>query len=558
MSSELDSLRQRIIEIEAENAEVKAKYIKVMDENVEVKAENAKLRYALEEHEARFTRLEQRDKEKTNLIAKMDDDIKEIKQSSANASSVENPNNVVRLGKLEKMANSLNTSDSTFNSNVCKPIHTETKSLEDKETDDFLDEVHKKRVSDEIRQRNKEKKIQRESTVPSDLSCITETSLRNHDENKSNTKTVNIVHDQEKISLEDSVQKMPERLNEDVSQRESDSGLVTEIVRDLLQGFLVDDFQREFINTEFIDREHFNSSPVTEELARLFHQASIARKNSIKAKQEEISSWGRYSERFEDKVMKLRSEDKNLKDKTARSQIYNEMKPYLSGVSDEYLRKITSKARKINKLFGYDYDPITLKKIKGIGWHMVNRVTYSADSISRLTNLQIQYIIDRMNLTVTNKTVNNVHDQSHVTLEIITSDTTAPITLLSMGRITSEKIVNASQTIPAEVPAFSQPNASPEMISSDMFQASVSSASQSKPAYDHSYFRNKILDQYPNLYRECSSENFDYYGITDETSCGDYICPLCKLGHDDEEIEGRYKAGSYFIKCEQREIEIVA
>ena len=33
----------------------------------------------------------------------------------------------------------------------------------------------------------------------------------------------------------------------------------------------------------------------------------------------------------------------------------------------------------------------------------------------------------------------------------------------------------------------------------------------------------------------------------------------CKLDHDDEEsIEGRYKAGSYFIKCEQREIEIVA
>ncbi|GBC45505.2 hypothetical protein GLOIN_2v1738149 [Rhizophagus irregularis DAOM 181602=DAOM 197198] len=370
----------------------------------------------------------------------MDDDIKEIKQSSANASSVENPNNVVRLGKLEKMAKPSNTSDSTFNSNVCKPIRTETKSLEVKETDDFLDEVHKKRVSDEIRQRNKEKKIQRELTVPSDLSCVTETSLRNHDENESNTKTVNIVHDQEKISLEDSVQKMPERLNEDVSQRESDSGLVTEIVRDLLQGFLVDDFQREFINTEFIDREHSNSSPVTEELARLFHQASIARKNSIKAKQEEISSWGRYSERFEDKVIKLRSEDKNLKDKTARSQIYNEMKPYLSGVSDEYLRKITSKARKINKLFGYDYDPITLKKIK-----------------------------DQVNLTVTNKTVNNVHDQSHVTSEMITSDTTAPITL---GRITSEKIVNASQTIPAEVPAFSQPNASPEMISSDMFQAS--------------------------------------------------------------------------------------
>jgi hypothetical protein len=159
-----------------------------MNENAEVKAENAKLRCALEEHEARFMKLEQRDKEKTNLIAKMDDNIKEIKQSLANASSVKNPNNVVRLGKLEKMAKPSNISDSTFNSNVCKPIRTETKSLEDKETDDFLDEVHKKKVSDEIRQRNKEKKIQRESIVPSDLSCVTETSLRNHDENESNTK----------------------------------------------------------------------------------------------------------------------------------------------------------------------------------------------------------------------------------------------------------------------------------------------------------------------------------------------------------------------------------
>src|SRR6185312_8662493 len=71
--------------------------------------------------------------------------------------------------------------------------------------------------------------------------------------------------------------------------------------------------------------------------------------------------------------------------------------------------------------------------------------------------------------------------------------------------------------------------------------ANVLPASQS---YDRSYFRNKILDQYPNLYRECSSENFDYYGITDATSCEvsrETICPLCKLGHDDEEIEGSIK-----------------
>jgi hypothetical protein len=44
------------------------------------------------------------------------------------------------------------------------------------------------------------------------------------------------------------------------------------------------------------------------------------------------------------------------------------------------------------------------------------------------------------------------------------------------------------------------------------------------------------------------------YGITNEK-----ICPLCELEHDEEEsLEGRYKAGFYFIKCEQREIEITA
>ena len=101
-------------------------------------------------------------------------------------------------------------------------------------------------------------------------------------------------------------------------------------------------------------------------------------------------------------------------------------------------------------------------------------------------------------------------------------------------------------------------NAPPALESTEVnTSANILSSPQSKPTYDHTYFRNKILDQYPNLYRECSIENFDYYGITDETTCGDYICPLCKLGHDDEEIEGEYKAGSYFIKCEQCEIEIV-
>ncbi|RGB23634.1 hypothetical protein C1646_728064 [Rhizophagus diaphanus] len=69
MSSELELLRQRITELEVMNSELEAKYIEVMAENIEVKAENVKLSRALEENDARFTNLEQRDKEKTTLIA---------------------------------------------------------------------------------------------------------------------------------------------------------------------------------------------------------------------------------------------------------------------------------------------------------------------------------------------------------------------------------------------------------------------------------------------------------------------------------------------------------
>ena len=126
MQSEIDSLREINSKLLAEITELKK-------ENAEVKAENVKLKHALEEHEARFTNLEQRDEEKTTLIAKLDDDIKKIKQSSASTSSVENSDIAICI---------------------------ETKSLEEKETNAFLNEVHKKSVGNEIRKHNKEKKLQ--------------------------------------------------------------------------------------------------------------------------------------------------------------------------------------------------------------------------------------------------------------------------------------------------------------------------------------------------------------------------------------------------------------
>ena len=47
-------------------------------------------------------------------------------------------------------------------------------SLKDREMDAFLESEYKRKVSDEIKQRNKEKKLLRESNVTSSLSCDTE------------------------------------------------------------------------------------------------------------------------------------------------------------------------------------------------------------------------------------------------------------------------------------------------------------------------------------------------------------------------------------------------
>src|SRR5436190_24318400 len=129
MQSELDSLKQRIVELLAENAEIKA-------ENAKVKAENSKLRQAMEENEARLAKLEQSDKEKAKLIAELNCDVRKIKQ--------------------ERVVVDVTTQTSTSN-----------KSLEDKKTDEFLVLVSKKKVSNLMRQRNREKKLLRESA----LSC---------------------------------------------------------------------------------------------------------------------------------------------------------------------------------------------------------------------------------------------------------------------------------------------------------------------------------------------------------------------------------------------------
>ncbi|POG82084.1 hypothetical protein GLOIN_2v1762669 [Rhizophagus irregularis DAOM 181602=DAOM 197198] len=150
-----------------------------------------------------------------------------------------------------------------------------------------------------------------------------------------------------------------------------------------------------------------------------------------------------------------------------------------------------------------------------------------ANSISELSDSQIQTIVDYFSKNP-NTELPDDRDGTIIDFEEDISNDQDNV-LVSVTRVSLKKLDAKVKVVP--------PIPQPETL-----------------VHDRSYFRNKTLDQYPNLYREFSSEDFDYYGINDET-----LCPLCKLDHDDEEgIDGMYKSESYFIKCEQREIEITA
>ncbi|CAG8593992.1 3047_t:CDS:2 [Paraglomus brasilianum] len=139
------------------------------------------------------------------------------------------------------------------------------------------------------------------------------------------------------------------------------------------------------------------------------------------------------------------------------------------------------RARKLLMLFGKD----------GVGIDKIKQVTYSANEISKLTNVQIQSVINQVTL----KTVPSGNDQTN-----------------------------------AEVSALSNARSAHTSVSSNS-------------AHNRDYFRNKILGRYPDIYREFSSEKFDCYGAIDKS-----LCPACKLSHKDEKsIRGKNEAGSYFI-----------
>ncbi|RHZ50848.1 hypothetical protein Glove_490g15 [Diversispora epigaea] len=500
MYSELDLLKKRIAELEAENAKLKqiikeksdleAENSKRKAENAKLKAEVAKLRHDIEEI-----------KLQTRVISNELDipSTGDISQSSA----------CPELPELEHCSTRSKSPTEPELPATSLPQDQEIINDDSAETLDFVETVYKEQVSKEIMERIREKKLWGQNlSSDNNSSCDIRTVFRGNDQQKT---TTNIALPAENLDDSDEI------------ELTKNQNIELDLIRDLRNGMLI--AIPDPIETppeDIVNNEKSSSKITTQSLINLFRKA-------IQSGHEEILSWICYSDNFENKAIEIRHKT-GVSDKTARTQIYKEMLEHLPGVTSVALRIKTLRARKIRKLFGEN----------GVGIDKVKYVTCSANDISKLTNTQIQNIINQ----VTSKTVSLGNDQNHV---ISTEDLKSlPNTEVSVSD--TEASPNNMTHISNSPGPGDLPKAEASIPSTP--QSKTLSEKQNNSTYTRAYFRNKLLEQYPDLYKECSSENVDYYGINAES-----LCPLCKLDHEDEEgIEAEYKDGSYYIKCEASEI----
>jgi hypothetical protein len=187
MSSELEGLKQRITELEAKNAKLEAENVEI----AELRKENTDLRNKLSVSDAEIAELkrsnieflrankeynERRDAENVKLKATIEELKSENVELRDRVIKVEQ-NQLRNDSKGNNTPNDNNPNNNSSNFNL-GAVHHE-KSPQDKETDDFLNKEHKKIVSEDIRRRNKEKKLSKAEQAssslcePSDTGCST-------------------------------------------------------------------------------------------------------------------------------------------------------------------------------------------------------------------------------------------------------------------------------------------------------------------------------------------------------------------------------------------------
>jgi len=225
--------------------------------------------------------------------------------------------------------------------------------MEERETDAFLGEVYKKSVSNDIRQRNREKKLLRESAIQ-DSSSVTK---------------------DKKSCFSASGQSHKKREAENIVQDVFDFTATSAPE---------ENHMTEISMTARHEKSDTDNPPnILQNLACLIQEAWDAKDEAIRANQKEILCWCSYIIEFDKKTKEFMI-DYKVGEKKAKSMIYDNLTKLLPpGTKRNTIVKQTQRARNIYKLF----EKIGIDKIRYI-------TTYSANSIAELSDSQVQTIID--------------------------------------------------------------------------------------------------------------------------------------------------------------------
>ncbi|CAJ0859347.1 15214_t:CDS:2 [Entrophospora sp. SA101] len=342
---QIDEIRKKFTEIEIENNEIKKKY-------VEVEAENTDLKEIIKENS-------RREAESMKLKARVEELERKINQSLVNIILCEtNSDDTSEL--IDEQCDDTPASDTFDNTSNCDlrhesltrcsapSNHTESESLKDKEMNNIIDfpvERDNEGIRNEIRERNRGEKLQSEAPTGNSP--------------KEDTYASNI-----KSSVP--------------SNQKKERGLIQEIsIKD--QNNITE------ISSNNIPQNHvpeIDYSTSDKDIICLYQNACDAEKDAIKANREEILCWCFYAKKSKGMVKDFMANGK-VGEKKAKGQVYDFIIQQLPNTKRENLCKQTQKALRVYNLF----EKIGMDKIQYIK-------TYTADSISRFTNLQIQTIID--------------------------------------------------------------------------------------------------------------------------------------------------------------------
>ena len=371
MSSELELLRQRITELEAENTQLR----QIIEENAKRDAENAEHKVRIEELEKNSADISAENAELKAELAKLRHDFDSSNltrpQQSQHVTNVQNSGEedissvtVVPQPDAEPERHLASNDIPDPVIDQCVSIakqhvadNSDIKSMEERETDAFLGEVYKKSVSNDIRQRNREKKLLRESAIQDSSSVTKDKKSQSHKKREAE----NIVQD----VFDFTATSAPEKNHMTEISMTENSLPVTENTDE---------------KNSVVILSVAKSKPLLN-LACLYQKACDAEKQRIRVNQDEILCWYHYVIEFDNQVKNVMKTNR-IGEKKVKGQIYDFIIAQL-GTKRNTLLKQTQRARSIYKLF----EKIGIDKIRYI-------TTYSANSIAELSDSQIQTIID--------------------------------------------------------------------------------------------------------------------------------------------------------------------